>query len=81
MQIGHTREPNLPAAGADVFHSAQAEAVGTVVMSASAPRSGVDLLIELPVDRLESGTLHLESSDGPRVEVRQLPYPLFDPTA
>lgn len=81
MQVGHTQDSDLPAAGADVFHSAQAEAVGTVVMSASAPRGGVDLLIELPVDRLESGTLHLVSSDGPRVEIRQLPYQLFDPTA
>ena len=81
MQVGHTQESALPAAGADVFHSAQAEAVGTVVMSAAAPRGGVDLLIELPVDRLDSGTLHLGSSDGTRVEVRQLPYPLFDPTA
>lgn len=81
MQVGHTQQADLPAAGADVFHSAQAEAVGTVVMSATAPRGGVDLLLELPVDRLESGTLHLGSSDGPRVEIRQLPYQLFDPTA
>jgi len=81
MQVGHTQAADPPAAGADVFHSAQAEAVGTVVMSATAPRSGVDLLIELPVDRLESGTLHLGSSDGTRVEVRPLPYQLFDPTA
>jgi folate-binding protein YgfZ len=81
MQIAHAALPEPPAAGADVFHSAQSEPVGTVVMSAAAPRGGVDLLIELPVDRLESGSLHLESRDGVPLEVRKLPYDLFDPTA
>ena len=50
-------------------------------MSALAPPGGVDLLFELPVDRLESGTLHLDARDGIRIDVRALPYALFDPTA
>jgi tRNA-modifying protein YgfZ len=80
MQVAHAGPAEPPAAGADVFHSSQAEPVGTVVMSATAPGGGVDLLFELPVERLESGTLHLGSSGGPRLDVRTLPYVLFDPT-
>ncbi len=81
MQVAHAAGASPPAAGSDVFHSARPEPVGTVVMSATAPGGGVDLLIELPVDRLESGSLHLESSSGTRLEVGTLPYSLFDPTA
>jgi folate-binding protein YgfZ len=81
MQLAHAQAVEPPAAGADVFHSAQAEPVGTVVMSATAPRGGVDMLLELPVDRLESGSLHLGSQEGARLELRRLPYELFDPTA
>lgn len=65
--------------GADVYHS-DGQAVGTIVMAA-AEEGGTDLLFELPVDRLESGSLHLESASGPRLDVRPLPYELFDPTA
>ena len=81
MQVGHAETIEPPAAGADVFHSGQPEPVGTVVMSALAPEGGVDLLFELPIDRLDSGTLHLDARDGPRIDVRALPYVLFDPTA
>jgi folate-binding protein YgfZ len=81
MQVGHAATNEPPAAGADVFHSGQPEPVGTVVMSALDPSGGVDLLFELPVDRLESGTLHLDARDGIRIDVRALPYALFDPTA
>ncbi|HQR21652.1 MAG TPA: folate-binding protein [Burkholderiaceae bacterium] len=81
MQVAHADTAEAPAAGADVFHSSQVEAIGTVVMSAAAPGGGVDLLFELPVDRLETGTLHLGSGAGPRLNVRRLPYELFDPTA
>jgi folate-binding protein YgfZ len=64
--------------GADVYDS-DGQAVGTVVMAA-ASNGGTDLLFEVPVDRIESG-LHLESASGPKLEVRPLPYELFDPTA
>ena len=68
-------------AGADVFHSGSAQPIGTIVMAAaSAPAGGSALLFEAPVDRLESGSLHLQSVDGPRLAVRPLPYALFDPT-
>jgi folate-binding protein YgfZ len=81
MQVAHAPTSSPPAAGADIFHSAQPEPIGSVVMSATAPGGGVDLLLEIPVDRLQSGSLHLDSHGGTRLEVRSLPYQLFDPTA
>lgn len=66
---------------ADVFHSDAAQPVGTVVMAAASPGGGSELLFEAPVDRLESGSLHLQSVTGPRLTLRPLPYTLFDPTA
>ena len=67
-------------AAADVFHSGGAQPVGSVVMAAASPQGGSELLFEAPLDRLASGSLHLQSADGPRLTVRPLPYPLFDPT-
>jgi folate-binding protein YgfZ len=67
-------------AAADVFHSDGAQPIGTVVMAATSPEGGSELLFEAPIDRLESGSLHLQSADGPRLTVRPLPYTLFDPT-
>jgi folate-binding Fe-S cluster repair protein YgfZ len=68
-------------AGADIFAQGTAEAVGTVVMAASAPQGGMDLLFEAPVDRAADGVLLANAHDGPRLSLRPLPYPLFDPTA
>ena len=81
MHPGHADVAEPPAAGSDVYHSAQTEPVGTVVMSAMAPGGGVDLLFELPVDRLGTGELHLGGAGATRIDVRPLPYALFDPTA
>ncbi|HVG05621.1 MAG TPA: folate-binding protein [Burkholderiaceae bacterium] len=68
-------------AGADVFHSGASQPIGTVVMAAATPDAeGSALLFEAPLDRLESGSLHLKGVDGPRLVVRPLPYALFDPT-
>jgi len=78
MYVAHATAAEVQP-GADVYHS-DGQAVGTVVMAAAAD-GGTDLLFEVPVDRLESGSLHLESASGPKLEVRPLPYELFDPTA
>ena len=67
-------------AAADIFHSEATQPIGTVVMAAPSTRGGSELLFEAPVDRLESGSLHLRSVDGPRLTARPLPYTLFDPT-
>jgi hypothetical protein len=50
-------------------------------MSATAPGGGSDVLFEVPVEKLQSGELRLGATDGALIEVRPLPYELFDPTA
>jgi folate-binding protein YgfZ len=69
-------------AGADVFHdSAAREPVGRIVGSADAPSGGVDLLLECPSALMAAGALHAGARDAPALELRPLPYELFDPTA
>jgi hypothetical protein len=65
-------------AGADVFAEGEAEATGTVVMSATAPVGGFDLLLECPQDKVE-GPLRL--GDGARLALQPLPYSIVDVTA
>ncbi len=69
MQLAHAELEDPPPAGADVFASAQKQPIGTVVMAARAPGGGVDLLFEAPVDRVESGVLHVGAVDGPRLRI------------
>jgi folate-binding protein YgfZ len=69
------------AAGADVYADGEAQPVGTVVMAATAPGGGMDLLFECPVDRVGADVLRAGRADGPVLAVRPLPYELFDPTA
>jgi folate-binding protein YgfZ len=79
MNVAHVDVIDVPTA-ADVFHSDGSQPIGTVVMAAATRQGGSELLFEAPIDRLESGSLHLQSADGPRLTVRPLPYTLFDPT-
>jgi hypothetical protein len=79
MQRAHVEVADV-AAGADVHRAGEEQPVGTVVMAAPSPRGGTDLLFEVPIDRLEGGTMHLVSSTGPVLALRGLPYELFDPT-
>jgi folate-binding protein YgfZ len=65
----------------DVYHSGEQQPVGTIVLAAASPHGGTDLLFEAPIDRVESGSLHLASPTGPALALRGLPYELFDPTA
>ncbi len=81
MQVAHAEIDDPPAAGSDVFQSAQEQPIGTVVMAARAPGGGVDLLFEAPVDRVDAGTLHIGAVGGAALRILPLPYELFDPTA
>jgi tRNA-modifying protein YgfZ len=78
MQIAHVA--SHVAAGEDVFAADSEGPVGTVVMAASAPDGGMDLLFECPAERFE-GDLRLVSRAGPRLMLRPLPYALVDVTA
>ena len=81
MNIAHVEGIVDISAAADVFASDGAQPIGTVVMAAALPAGGSALLFEAPIDRVESGPLHLQSTAGPRLTLRPLPYALFDPTA
>ncbi len=65
----------------DVFHDDGAQAVGRIVLAATAPEGGWDLLFECPSDRAEPQRLHGGAADAPALQLRDLPYRLFDPTA
>ena len=80
MQRAHVDHADVAIAG-DVYHSGEQQPVGTIVMAAASPRGGTDLLFEAPIDRVQSGSLHLASPTGPALALRGLPYELFDPTA
>jgi folate-binding protein YgfZ len=79
MSIAHVE--GRAAAGADVYADGEAQPVGTVVMAATAPGGGMDLLFECPVEKMGAGVLRAGGPGGPAVSVRPLPYELFDPTA
>ncbi|HUN91340.1 MAG TPA: folate-binding protein [Burkholderiaceae bacterium] len=69
-------------AGDDVFSGSAAadEPIGSVVMAASAPDGGMDLLIECPSDRLADDALRVGSARE-SLAPRDLPYAITDPTA
>jgi folate-binding protein YgfZ len=78
MQLAHCVA--AAPAGADVFAEGDGEPAGTVVMSASAPGDGFDLLFECPLEKADA-PLHLGAADGPPLALRALPYELVDVTA
>ena len=68
-------------AGDDVFAADTMAPIGTVVMAASAPTGGMDVLFECPAERVDGATLHVGGPTGPALKVRPLPYALIDVTA
>jgi tRNA-modifying protein YgfZ len=80
MQVAHAAGA-VPTPGADVFRAGAPQPVGTVVMAAAAPDGGTDLLFEAPIDQLQGSTLTLSATDDAPLDIRPLPYALFDPTA
>ncbi|SMG22169.1 CAF17-like 4Fe-4S cluster assembly/insertion protein YgfZ [Paraburkholderia susongensis] len=63
--------------GTELFHSDDpAQPCGMIVNAASAQEGGVDLLAEVKLAALESGTVHLGAADGPALRFIALPYGL-----
>ena len=70
------------AAGSEVFHSADpGQPCGLVINTAAAPGGGSDFLIELKLDALSHGSVHLVAADGPQLTFSALPYALPDKDA
>ncbi|CAB3779688.1 tRNA-modifying protein YgfZ [Paraburkholderia ultramafica] len=63
--------------GAELFHSDDpGQPCGMIVNAASARGGGVDLLVEIKLAALESGSVHLGAADGPALRFLALPYGL-----
>jgi folate-binding protein YgfZ len=70
------------AAGTRLFDiSVEGPPCGTVVNAAPAPEGGCDLLAVVQLAAAESGTLRLQSSDGPLLSPLVLPYSIPAPEA
>lgn len=80
MHIAHVDGAPPPPA-TDLVRPGAVQPAGTVVMAASAPGGGTDLLFEAPSDQLGVNPIHLAAPDGPLLDIQPLPYALFDPTA
>jgi hypothetical protein len=65
----------LPAIGSEIFSPVHSSAVGEVVLAARAEDS-VELLAVLQQDAVADGRLSLESVEGPRMSLLDLPYSL-----
>jgi hypothetical protein len=66
--------------GPDIYTAGKTDPVGRIVMAASAPGGGWDLLFECAVD-LTGSQLMAGAADAPPLQLRALPYAIFDPTA
>jgi folate-binding protein YgfZ len=63
--------------GIELFHSDDpSQPCGMVVNAAAEAKGGIDLLAEIKLAALESGTVHLGEADGPPLEFLPLPYAL-----
>ena len=63
--------------GAELFHSGDpGQPCGMIVNAASAQGGGLDLLVEIKLAALESGSVHLGAADGPVLQFLALPYGL-----
>ncbi|CAM2193071.1 folate-binding protein [Paraburkholderia sp. A1RI_3L] len=64
-------------AGAELFHSDDpGQPCGMVVNAAAAPAGVYDVLAEIKLAALESGSVHLGAADGPALAFEPLPYSL-----
>ncbi|NVI05413.1 CAF17-like 4Fe-4S cluster assembly/insertion protein YgfZ [Paraburkholderia youngii] len=63
--------------GAELFHSDDpGQPCGMIVNAASAQGGGVDLLVEIKLAALDSGSVHVGAADGPALRFLTLPYGL-----
>ncbi len=66
----------LPTTGSELFspESASGQGAGKVVRSAPSPDGGCELLVVAEVSCAEADALYLESENGPKLRLLQLPY-------
>lgn len=80
--IAHVAVDAGTEAGGEVFHSEDPDQpCGTIINSAPAPDGGRDCLVEIKLNALKSGSIHLGSAAGARLAFGVLPYALQDQDA
>jgi folate-binding protein YgfZ len=79
MYRAHLAEPEIPAAGENVYVAGEEQSAGKVVRAEAAPGGGVDLLAVIQIASAGQGNLRLGRPDGPALELRDLPYTVTDP--
>ena len=65
-------------AGQDVFHSGEPSQPAGMVVNAASDAAGTRLLAEVKLAALDSGTLHLGSTQGAALRRLELPYSIAD---
>lgn len=62
----------------DALYSADMgeQSSGNIVNAASSPNGGVDVLAVIQQSSIDASTIHWQSLQGPRLEIKSLPYPL-----
>lgn len=68
-------DQELPEPGAALFSPVHASAVGNIVMAAKA-ETGIELLAVLQADAVENARIQLGSTEGPALQLAELPYTL-----
>jgi folate-binding protein YgfZ len=77
MALAHVAAEEPVSAGTELFHSDDpGQPCGMVVNAAGAPKGGFDVLAEIKLAALESGSVHLGAADGPELVFQPLPYAL-----
>jgi folate-binding protein YgfZ len=73
---------DLPVTAGDKIYATDfpGQSAGVVVDAQPSPDGGTDLLAVVQLTSAASGEVHLHRADGPRLELRQLPYPLAPDT-
>ncbi len=72
---------NIAKPGCELFHSGDStQPCGMVVLAAQDAFDDkiIHLQVECKLEALEDGEIHLGSSDGPKLEINRLPYPLIE---
>ena len=77
MYLATTDSSTQPQPGDELYSTTETESgqgVGKVVMSSISPLGGYELLAVIENSHIETDQLHLESTSGPTIDIKPLPY-------
>lgn len=81
LQLASINSSETPTPGTEIFHSADPEQpCGMVVMAAHNPSISeeISLQVECKLEAMQSGSIHLKSTQGSQLRFEALPYPLIE---